>query len=46
MDRIVRTYGFIHSARVIDHIREHNVTAIRWKVRARFKVMPQTEEKR
>lgn len=37
--RAVRTYGFIHSARVIDHIREHNVTTIRWKARARFKTV-------
>ena len=39
VDRIVRTYGFIHSKRVIDHIREHNVTTIRWKIRARFKIV-------
>lgn len=36
-ERAVRTYGFIHSKRAIDHIREHNVTTIRWKARARFK---------
>jgi hypothetical protein len=40
VERIVRTYGFIHSVRVIDYIREHNVTAIRWKIRARFKIVP------
>ena len=39
VERIVRTYGFIHSKRVIDYIREHNVTQIRWKVRARFKTV-------
>jgi SAM-dependent methyltransferase len=35
----VRTYGFIHGVRVIDYIREHSVTAIRWKARARFKTV-------
>ena len=39
VERIVRTYGFIHSARVIDYVREHNVTAVRWKIRARFKIV-------
>ena len=39
VERVVRTYGFIHSKRVIDYIREHDVTTIRWKVRARFKVV-------
>jgi ubiquinone/menaquinone biosynthesis C-methylase UbiE len=39
VERLVRTYGFIHSVRVIDFIREHNVTAIRWKIRARFKIV-------
>jgi hypothetical protein len=37
VERLVRTYGFIHSKRVIDYAREHGVTTIRWKVRARFK---------
>jgi hypothetical protein len=37
VERVVRTYGFIHSERAIDYIREHNLTTIRWKFRARFK---------
>ena len=37
VDRVVRTYGFIHSRRAIDYIKEHHVTTIRWKFRARFK---------
>jgi ubiquinone/menaquinone biosynthesis C-methylase UbiE len=40
LERIVRTYGFIHSKRAIDSIRAHNVTTIRWKIRARFKIVP------
>jgi ubiquinone/menaquinone biosynthesis C-methylase UbiE len=40
VERAVRTYGFIHSKRVIDYIREHNLTKIRWKFRARFKAGP------
>ena len=39
VERAVRTYGFIHSKQVIDYIKEHNVTTIRWKVRARFKTV-------
>ena len=39
VERAVRTYGFIHSKRVIDHIREHNITNIRWKTRVRFKTV-------
>jgi ubiquinone/menaquinone biosynthesis C-methylase UbiE len=39
VERAVRTYGFIHSKRAIDYIREHNVTSIRWKARARFKTV-------
>ena len=39
VERAVRTYGFIHSVRAIDHIREHKVTTIRWKARARYKVI-------
>jgi ubiquinone/menaquinone biosynthesis C-methylase UbiE len=39
VEHVVRTYGFIHSKRAIDHIREHNVTTIRWKFRARFKTV-------
>jgi ubiquinone/menaquinone biosynthesis C-methylase UbiE len=37
VERLVRTYGFIHSKRVIDYCRAHNITTIRWKARARFK---------
>ena len=40
VEQVVRTYGFIHSKRAIDYIREHDVTTIRWKVRARFKTVP------
>ena len=39
VEHVVRTYGFIHSKRVIDYIREHDVTTIRWKFRARFKTV-------
>ena len=39
VERAVRTYGFIHSKRAIDYIREHNVTTIRWKARGRFKTV-------
>jgi ubiquinone/menaquinone biosynthesis C-methylase UbiE len=39
VERLVRTYGFIHSKRVIDYVRAHNVTTIRWKARARFKIV-------
>ena len=39
VDRAVRTYGFIYSKRVVDYIREHNMTTIRWKARARFKIV-------
>ena len=35
VERAVRTYGFIHGKRVIEHIREHAVTRIRWKGRIR-----------
>jgi ubiquinone/menaquinone biosynthesis C-methylase UbiE len=39
VEKAVRTYGFIHSKRAIDYIREHNVTTIRWKARARFRMV-------
>ena len=42
VERLVRTYGFIHSKRVIDHCRENRITTIRWKFRARFKVISST----
>jgi len=38
VERLVRTYGFIHSKRAIDYCRAFRVSAIRWKIRARFKV--------
>jgi SAM-dependent methyltransferase len=37
VERAVSTYGFIHSKRVIDYIRAHNMTTIRWKFCVRFK---------
>jgi ubiquinone/menaquinone biosynthesis C-methylase UbiE len=37
VEQVVRTYGFIHSERAIDYVREHNLTTIRWKFRARFR---------
>ena len=39
VEKAVRTYGFIHSKRAIDYIREHSITKIRWKARARFKIV-------
>ena len=39
VERLVRTYGFIHSKRAIDYARAHDVTTIRWKARARYKVV-------
>jgi ubiquinone/menaquinone biosynthesis C-methylase UbiE len=39
VERAVRTYGFIHGKRTIDHIREHKITTIRWKARGRFKIV-------
>jgi len=32
------------SKRVIEYIREHNVTTIRWKARARFKIVEPRNE--
>ena len=37
VEHLVSTYGFIHGARVIDHIREHQITRIRWKFRTHWK---------
>jgi ubiquinone/menaquinone biosynthesis C-methylase UbiE len=37
VERLVRTYGFIHGKRVIDYCQEHRITSIRWKARVRFK---------
>ena len=39
VERAVRTYGFIHSKRAVDHIRAHSITTIRWKARARYRVV-------
>jgi hypothetical protein len=40
VEALVATYGFIHSKRVIDYARAHQVTSIRWTFRVRYKVMP------
>jgi SAM-dependent methyltransferase len=40
VERLVRTYGFIHSKRAIDYCRQHQVTTIQWKMRVRFKGGP------
>jgi len=40
VEQAVRTYGFIHGKKHIDYIRANNVTMIRWKARARFKMVP------
>ena len=37
VERLARTYGFIHSARAIEHVRKHGITSIRWKMRVLFK---------
>jgi len=37
VEHLVNTYGFIHSKRAIDYIREHRLTTIRWKFRIRYK---------
>ena len=39
VERLARTYGFIHSKRVIDYCRAHDISTIRWKMRAWFKVV-------
>ena len=39
VEQAVRTYGFIHGKKHIDYIREHNITTIRWKARARFRTI-------
>ena len=39
VDRVVRTYGFIHSDRVIEYLRAHHLNKIRWKFRVRFKTV-------
>ncbi len=37
VEHLVRTYGFIHGQRAIDHIRAHGLTSIRWKFRVHWK---------
>jgi ubiquinone/menaquinone biosynthesis C-methylase UbiE len=37
VEKVVRTYGFIFGKRVIDYIKAHNTTTIRWKARIRYK---------
>lgn len=37
IDKIVRTYGFIFGKKVIDYLKEHNKTNVRWKLRIRYK---------
>ncbi len=39
VETLVRTYGFIHSQRAINYIREHQLTSIRWKFRVRYKIV-------
>jgi ubiquinone/menaquinone biosynthesis C-methylase UbiE len=39
VEHMVRTYGFIHSQRVIDHIRQRGITAVRWKFRVYWKTV-------
>jgi len=37
IDKIVRTCGFIFGKKVIDYLKEHNKTNIKWKLRIRYK---------
>lgn len=37
IDKIVRTYGFIFGKKVINYLKEHNKTNIKWKLRIRYK---------
>ncbi len=37
LDKIVRTYGFIHGRRAIQYLIEHNKTSIRWKFRIHWR---------
>ena len=39
VEQAVRTYGFMHGTRHIDYIREHSVTTMLWRARARFKTI-------
>lgn len=37
LDKIIRTYGFIFGKKVINYLKKHNKTNIRWKLRIRYK---------
>ena len=37
VEKAIETYGFIHGAATIDHIRANRVTAIKWKMRVHYK---------
>ena len=39
VEQAIRTYGFIHGKKHIDYLREHNVTTIHWRARARFRTI-------
>ncbi len=39
IDKIVRTYGFIFGKKVIEYLKKHNKTNVRWKLRIRYKVV-------
>jgi SAM-dependent methyltransferase len=43
VERLIRTYGFIHGKRAIDYACEHYLTTIRWKFRVRFKTVAQVD---
>ena len=36
LEKIIRTYGFIFGEKVITHIKQNNVTSIKWKFRAYY----------
>jgi len=40
VEHMVRTYGLIHCARVIDYNRERQLTSVRWKFRTHWKRVP------
>ena len=37
IEKIVRTYGFIFGKKVINYLKEHNKTNVKWKLRIRYK---------
>lgn len=39
IDKIVGTYGFIFGKKIIDYLKDHNKTNIRWKLRIRYKMV-------